>query len=139
MQRWKFAGWGPRLGLVAGVVMAVLSFSLYQFAYAAAPPYPGHPGTPGIPNGPSLACNDDNTSNQTWVGGFNDLSTATFKVDGRFAGTSQADSNGSVFVLITFLNGVVSIDGNSEVPDRAGVNYLIVEGKRTIRGTPVTV
>jgi hypothetical protein len=132
MQRWRHAGLGPRCALVAGVLLGVASLVMYQSAYAAVPPpYPGPPGLPGIPNGPTLGCNNTGSSNATWVCGFNPLTTITFKVDGRAAGTSEAMSSGCVLVVVTFLSGEVQIDGNAPVPVKPGTNYLIVEGEKT--------
>jgi hypothetical protein len=131
MRRWKHAGLGPRCALIAGVLLGVASLVLYQSAYAAEPPYPGTPALPGIPNGPTLGCNNPNSTNQTWVCGFNPLSTITFLVDGRFAGTAESYSTGCVFVVVTFLNGEVQVDGNAPVPVKAGKNYLTVEGHVT--------
>jgi hypothetical protein len=132
MQRWRHAGLGPRCALVAGVLLGVASLVMYQSAYAAVPPpYPGPPGLPGIPPGPTLGCNNPDTSNVTWVCGFNPLTTITFKVDGRNAGTSEAGSSGCVLVVVTFLAGEVQVDGNAPVPVKPGTNYLIVEGEKT--------
>ena len=39
------------------------------------PPTPARPALPGIPNGPSLGCNPTGTTSETWVCGFNALST----------------------------------------------------------------
>ncbi len=129
MQRWKHARRGPKSALVVGILLGVASLLLYQSAYAATPPpYPGYPATPSIPNGPSLGCNPTGTDNATWVCGFNVLTKVTFKVDGRNAGSAEADSNGCVLVVVTFLAGKVSVNGNAPVPVHAGRNFLIVEG-----------
>ena len=134
MQRWKHAGWGPKSALVVGILLGVASLVMYQTAYAAPPPYPGPPATPTISNGPTLGCNPTGTTNSTWVCGFDVLTGITFRVDGRAAGTSQADSNGCVLVVITFESHKVSINGNAFVPVHAGTNYVIVLGHRTKDG-----
>jgi hypothetical protein len=107
---------------------------MYQSAYAAPPPYPGYPATTTIANGPSLGCNNTGTTNDTWVCGFDVLTTVTFKVDGRFAGTAEADSNGCVLIVLTFEKGKVSVDDNPFVPVRAGTNYVIALGFKTSKG-----
>jgi len=139
MQRWKHAGRGPKTALALAAVFAVASLALFQSAYASTPPYPGPPGQPGIPNGPTLGCNPTGTTNETWVCGFDALSTVTFKVDGHFAGTYTADSNGCVLVVVTFLHGEVSVNGNAPVHVHPGLNYLIVEGTKTTKGVKLTV
>jgi hypothetical protein len=139
MQRWKHARVGPRCALLAGVLLGVASLALYQSAYAAEPGYPGPPGLPGIPNGPSLGCNDSGTTNQTWVCGFNPLSTITFLVNGHAAGTAEATSNGCVLIVVSFLSGdEVQINANAPVKVKPGVNVLKVLGVKTSsKGTGV--
>jgi hypothetical protein len=134
MQRFRHAGRGPKSTLVLSLLLALTSLALFQVAYAAEPPYPGPPGLPGIPPGPSLGCNPAGTTNATWICGFDPLSTVTFKVNGHYAGTAQADSNGCVLVVVTFLHGQVSVSGNAPVATRHGKNYLIVVGTRTHNG-----
>jgi hypothetical protein len=133
MQRWRHAGRGPKCTLLVGVLLGVASVVLYQSAYAAAvePPYPGSPATPSISNGPPFGCAPTGTSNATFVCGFNALSSVTFTVNGRAAGTGQADSNGCVLVTVSFSLGKVSVDDNAPVPTHVGTNYVVVKGKKT--------
>lgn len=140
MHRWRTAGLGPRLSLVAGALLGLLSLSLHEVALAGqAKGYPGPPAGYNITPGPPLGCTPIGATNQTWAHGFNALSTVTFKVDGRLAGASEADSNGEVLIVISFLPGHVQVNDNSPVRDRRGVNYLIAEGKRDDRGVERTV
>jgi hypothetical protein len=138
MQRWKHAGRGPKCTLIVGILLGVASLVLYNSAYAAEPPYPGSPALPGIPNGPKIGCTPTGSSHQTWVCGFNAVSKTTFKVNGRAAGSYQADSNGCVLVNLYFSLGEVSVNGNPSVPTHVGINYLIIRGhKTTATGTYV--
>ena len=134
MQRWKHAGRGPKSALLLGILLGMASLLLFQAAYAAEPPYPGPPGLPGIPNGPSLGCSPTGATNSTWVCGFDALSSVSFIVNHHAAGTSVADSNGCVLVVVTFLKGEVSISGNAAVPVKAGLNFLVVQGYKTTNG-----
>jgi hypothetical protein len=140
MQRWKHAGRGPKYILLVGILLGVASFVLNQNAYAQVQfGYPGNPATPTIPTGPSLGCSPTGASNASYVCGFNPLSTVKFLVDGRVAGTATADSNGCVLVAITFLKGVVQIDGNAQVPVRHGENYVTILGHKSESGGDVKV
>ncbi len=138
MQRRRHRGLGPRYALVAGIVLGGLSVLLYQQAYASNP-YPGPIALPGIPPGPPLGCNNPNTSNYSWLPGFDVLSTVHFRVDGRPAGTALATSEGAVVFLLTFEPGTVAVNGNPPVADHPGDNTLTVFGTRTVKGRAETV
>lgn len=133
MQRWKHAKQGPKCALIVGILLGVASLTLYQSAYAATsdPPYPGSTATPGITNGPSLGCNPTGTTNETWVCGFNAVTSTSFKVNGQAAGSYQADSHGCVLIVLTFSGGEVSVNNNKSVPTHAGTNTLVIEGHKT--------
>jgi hypothetical protein len=141
MTRWRHAGRGPKCTLLVGILLGVASLALYNSAYAATlePPYPGSTALPGITNGPTLGCNPTGTSNETWVCGFNATSTTHFFVNGRSAGTYEADSNGCVLIVLSFSHGKVSINGNRAVRTRAGTNYMIIKGVKTNDSGSATV
>ena len=50
------------------------------------PPYPGSPALPGIPNGPDARLQPDRHDDQTWVCGFNALSTHVLRGERRQGG-----------------------------------------------------
>jgi len=140
MQRWKHAGRGPKYTLIVGILLGVASLVLNQNAYAQTQfGYPGNPATPTIPTGPTLGCTPPGASNASWVCGFNPLTAVKFTVDGHFAGTYTADSNGCVEVVITFLAGEVQINGNAPVRVRHGQNYVTILGHKTESGAKVRV
>ncbi len=141
MTRWRHAGRGPKCTLLAGILLGVASLALYNSAYAATlePPYPGSTALPGITNGPTLGCNPTGTSNETWVCGFNAMSTTHFFVNGHAAGTYEADTNGCVLIVLSFSHGKVAINGNRAVRTRAGVNYMIIKGVKTNAAGSATV
>jgi len=134
MQRWKHAGRGPKCTLIVGILLGVSSLVLYNSAYAAAlasPPYPGSIALPGIASGPKLGCTPTGTTKQTWVCGFDALTSTTFTVNGRAAGGYQADSNGCVLITLSFSLGEVSVNNNAPVPTHVGTNYLVIKGHKT--------
>lgn len=141
MQRWRHARRGPKVTLVLAVLVAIGSLCMYQAAYAttAVNPYPGPPAGPHIPPGPYFGCTPTGTTKATWVCGFNALSTVTFKVDGKAAGTGTADSNGCILVVVSFLNGEVSVNGNAPVPVHPGANYIEVLGTKNSNHVAGTV
>jgi hypothetical protein len=143
MQRWKHAGRGPKCTLLVGLLLGVASLVLYQSAYAATLQQKGYPGSialPRIPTGPALGCTPTLTSHYTWVNGFDPLSDVTFTVNDHPAGSTQALSNGSVLVLLSFGSGTVQVNGNAPVRTHVGWNVLVIKGhKTTSTGFPQVV